>query len=174
VTAWVGQKAEDSGLAVDFIQNFQSHSKGFGRAGHQVEVDLSPATQSAFLRLLDQPYWRRVWVIQEIALSPFTIVHCGHLYFPWKSLASAVESICNSHSSGPSLPQPEAESTNTLAMTPSVLNIWNLNQFNVDAFKSKPVHFFEALHRSLDARSTEPRDKAFALLGLVYDSAMVS
>jgi hypothetical protein len=65
-----------------------------------------------------------------------------------------------------------SDSSDELVVTPHVMNIWNLNKFNKDAFESKPVRFFEALQRSLDALATEPRDKVFALLGLVYDSAM--
>jgi hypothetical protein len=173
VAAWIGQEAGDSNLAVDFIQNFHSRSMAPGFE-LQVEANLPPATYSALMWLLDQPYRRRVWVIQEIALSRATMVHCGHLYFPWRSLASTVDTICKSHTLGSSPPGKESDPTKTLAMTPSVLNIWNLGQFNMDAFESKPVRFFEALQRSLDALSTEPRDKVFALLGLVYDSTMVS
>jgi hypothetical protein len=110
----------------------------------------------------------------QFAFSPHTIVHYGNLYFPWKSLVFAVESICKSHDAVASPPRPASESANTLATTPCVLNIWNLSRFNADAFESKPVRFFEALHRSFDAQSTEPRDKVFEELGLVYDSAMVS
>jgi hypothetical protein len=173
VAAWIGQEADDSHLAVDFIQNFQFHSTAPG-VELQVEANLQPATYSALMWLLDQEYWRRVWVIQEIALSRSTMVHCGHLYFPWRSLALIIDTICKSHASGSPPPETESDLTKTLAMTLSVLNIWNLSQFNMDTFESKPVRFFEALQRSLDALSTEPRDKVFALLGLVYDSAMVS
>ncbi|KAE9376863.1 HET-domain-containing protein, partial [Stipitochalara longipes BDJ] len=68
VAAWVGQEVNDSGLAVDFMQNFQSYQpNGRERAEQPVEVNLPPTTHSAFLRLLNQPYWRRVWIIQEIA-----------------------------------------------------------------------------------------------------------
>jgi hypothetical protein len=107
-------------------------------------------------------------VIQEIALSIFTTVHWGRLCFPWKLLALAVENFKNVSSS----PLSKPDSSDRLVVTPSVLNIWNLNKFNKDAFESKLVRFFEALQRSLDALATEPRDKVFALLGLVYDSAM--
>jgi hypothetical protein len=145
VAAWVGVEFDHSDLAVDFIQKFQPHqTHGRGSAEQLIEVELPPATQSAFLKLLDQPYWRRVWIVQEIALSPLTIVHCGRLYFPWKSLESAVKSIRTSHSSY-TLPAKSFASNDTLAMRPSVLNIWNLNQFNMDVFESKPVRFFEAL-----------------------------
>jgi hypothetical protein len=53
----------------------------------------------------------------------------------------------------------------------SFVNAKNLIKFHQDASKIKPVRFIEALERSSEAKSTDPRDKAFVLLKLVYDSA---
>jgi hypothetical protein len=48
----------------------------------------------------------------------------------------------------------------------------NLAKFHKDAAKHRPLKFLEAMRRNSAALSTEPRDKDFALLGLVYDSAL--
>jgi hypothetical protein len=93
VAAWIGEEASDSNLAVDFIQNFHSRPMEFGRPMPQVEAKYPLTAYSALVHLLEQPYWRRVWVIREIALSRSTTVHCGRLAFPRKSLALAVENL---------------------------------------------------------------------------------
>lgn len=169
MAAWIGEEAEDSRVAVEFIQGFHPHPMPSKASIPQAEEKPSAEICSALTGLLERPYWRRVWIIQEIALSRSTMVHCGNLTFQWKSLALAVASFDSSSSLELAL---EPDPSDVLARKPSFLNIWNLNQFNTDAFESKPVKFFEALRRSLEALSTEPRDKIFALLGLVYDSAM--
>jgi hypothetical protein len=48
----------------------------------------------------------------------------------------------------------------------------NLAKFHKDAAKNMPLKFLEAMRRNSATLPTEPRDKDFALLGLVYDSAL--
>jgi hypothetical protein len=55
---------------------------------------------------------------------------------------------------------------------PAFVNAKNLIKFQQDSSKFKPVRFIEALERSSEAQSTDPRDKAFALLQLVHDGAL--
>lgn len=56
--------------------------------------------------------------------------------------------------------------------TPEFMNAQSLVQFHSDITNGKPLRFLEAMRRSLGSLSTEPRDKVFALLGLVFDSGI--
>src|ERR1700760_3477196 len=35
--------------------------------------------------LTKRPWWRRLWVIQEVALSKFAFLQCGPISIPWRS-----------------------------------------------------------------------------------------
>jgi hypothetical protein len=59
-----------------------------------------------------------------------------------------------------------------LISNPAIANANDLVQFHWDASKIKSLRLLEALRRSSEAQSTEPRDKVFALLGIVYDSTL--
>lgn len=112
----------------------------------------NPNKVAGLVRFLERPYWGRMWVIQELALARHSVLHCGQRDVSWKRLASIVQSD--------TLNDP----------SPALANIRNLVQFYLDATSIKPLRLLEALSRSCSSLATDPRDKVFALLGLVYDS----
>jgi hypothetical protein len=116
--------------------------------------DGSEKSDAALLQFLSRPYWRRVWIVQELAFSRTTIVHCGEKETSWEALAIGVSRIHN----------------NSLKSSPEVVNMLNLIQFRQDANAMKPLPIVAALFRTQAALSTDPRDKVFALLGLAYDA----
>jgi hypothetical protein len=152
VEAWTGEEDENIPLVLELVKA----AKEYG--------SIVPAGRTqlvALVNYLDWPYWRRVWVIQELALSRHTMVHCGHQEFSWTYLASVVGSVRD-------LIDPDAEDP----LTPGLNNAENLVKFQLGAAKNEPLRFLEAMKRSFGSLSTDPRDKVFALLGLVYDSGL--
>lgn len=139
VEAWIGEEDNDSDGVFDAIS-----TESFDFANHSNVAKL--------MRFLERPYWRRVWVIQELALARQTLVHCGRRDISWETLASVVQSD--------TLNDP----------SPALANVRNLVRFHHDASSIKPLRLVEALSRSCSSLATDPRDKVFALLGLVYDS----
>lgn len=139
VEAWIGEEDGDSHEAFDDIS-----AEAFDFANRDKVASL--------VRFLERPYWRRVWVIQELALARATILHCGQRDISWERLVSLVQSETLKDS------------------TPALDNVRNLIQFYRDATVMKPLRLVKALSRSCSSLATDPRDKVFALLGLVYDS----
>jgi Heterokaryon incompatibility protein (HET) len=84
VIIWLGDDSEDSGLAIDMIEQWawwyehKSREKG---CAFTVEKDLSLAFDNtaieAMNRLLQRDYWERVWVVQEVACAKEITVTCG-------------------------------------------------------------------------------------------------
>lgn len=107
-------------------------------------------------QILGTPILETCWVIQELALAKRTTIHCGGRQTSWTQLASTLKSL---------------SSTKTVSY-PAVANANNLVQFHEDALEVKPLRFIEALRRNSEALSSDPRDKVFALLGLVYDGSL--
>jgi hypothetical protein len=94
VVAWTGLAGSVSDRVIVLIGNLahifdgmvsatETHEKAEAQALAEVEMSLSRDTESwsAFSSFLDRPYWRRVWVIQEITVAREVIVQCGQERF---------------------------------------------------------------------------------------------
>jgi Heterokaryon incompatibility protein (HET) len=109
--------------------------------------------------LLSQPYWKRVWIIQEVAVASRIFVYCGNHKVGWDQFLNmcqfdaenAVPNIYNAL---------EAE---------VISGFTTLLELRRDTLARKPIRFLDALHQSRASLSTDPRDKLYALLGLSYD-----
>ncbi|KIM94387.1 hypothetical protein OIDMADRAFT_136327 [Oidiodendron maius Zn] len=44
-------------------------------------------------QIVDLPYWRRVWIVQENILPPLATVVLGSISIPWKAFSSAIDSF---------------------------------------------------------------------------------
>lgn len=103
-------------------------------------------------------YWKRVWIIQEIASSSEMKVIFGKTEISWKSILSAVTYL-------------EDHSKEVPKICQSYEIAARLNQFR-DRFLSRvqaTITLNEALQWSHYAEATDPRDKIYALLGLTSD-----
>jgi len=149
VVAWVGE--EDS-TSVTVMNDVASLKQVMLFNPHLNIFDIV-----SYLSFLDRPYWRRVWIIQELALARQISIHCGGRQISWKQFMLALE---------------YANSNPLFATNLALANVNNLKRFHRDASNIKPLRFLEALRRSSRAISTDPRDKIFALLELVYDRAL--
>ncbi|CZR53647.1 uncharacterized protein PAC_03527 [Phialocephala subalpina] len=107
---------------------------------------------SALVQYLDRPYWTRVRIIQELANARKTTIHCGPHDMDWERLATTV-----------------SETNDFVKSSTSVVNFRNLRRFQLTAARLYLLRMMDALLRSRSAVSTDPRDKVFALLNLVYD-----
>jgi hypothetical protein len=117
----------------------------------------SDAEWRAMEYLLKRPWFSRVWVVQEIAMSQNTTIFCGKAAFKWTDLSQIVSFLCRAgrqhifdHPSGNGL-----LAASYLARTRDAANSVGPGPELVDLIIA---------HRRSGA--TDPRDKIFALLGL--------
>ena len=116
----------------------------------------SSSAQRAFHQLLLKPYWTRVWIIQELAAASNITIFCGHHKILWETLEELSSFAFTAGMEGIKSEELRAR-------------FQNLLQFRDDRLNSKPVRLLEAIYRSRYALSTDPKDKIYGLLGLVYD-----
>jgi hypothetical protein len=64
VITWLGEPVDNEELAFEITEDFDA---------------LDPARQEAVLRLLQKPYWSRIWIIQEFMLAQTVHIWCGDL-----------------------------------------------------------------------------------------------
>lgn len=140
--AWLGNEADDSNKAFATIEAIAAE-------------DRSPLVTSASLRslkpLLQRPYWRRIWIVQELALSRETTLVCGSCELSLAIFFSAMLRLKQN--------------------TQEVSHTVSLQQFCQDVNEDKPVRLLDALFRTRTSLASDPKDKVFAFLGLTYNGS---
>ncbi|KAI1323462.1 heterokaryon incompatibility protein-domain-containing protein [Xylariaceae sp. FL0255] len=157
-------------------------------------------TYSTAMRILRHPYWRRVWILQELALAKKVVVYHMGSFLPWKTLLNMAESLlvledhlnyCNhiqyhqqwvqGRVSGEQVTTAEflagyqylvdgrthLESIfGNQGRENYLRNLQLLGQ--IDRFRRMPKQAMkDILIDTVYSVSTDPRDKVFALLGLI-------
>jgi hypothetical protein len=123
--------------------------------------DLDDSSAEAFKACLQSfsvaPFWRRAWIIQELARGEPLDVRYGHLNIPWWMLKEALFKSDISHYL--------SQDFHALLLV--------LDQFQSrerdDRTGGRRVSLLEALFESREFLSTDRRDKIYALLGLSLD-----
>ncbi|KAG8355395.1 hypothetical protein FVEN_g6877 [Fusarium venenatum] len=87
VNIWLGQEDDDSDIAMDFLacrakQKLKCRGLGYRSPWSRQEG-------RALMHLCNRPYWRRMWIIQEIIYAKDITIWCGSKSCEW----SAAESL---------------------------------------------------------------------------------
>lgn len=150
VAVWLGP---DYPLSEDAVQLL-----GVGRPP-RLELQSRHLQLPVLEELLSRPYWRRVWIIQEIAVASHISVYCGRCKIPWDSFITTCQALLDGTMDRKEDGPPDD----------AVLRFTSLRKFQMDWLAGKPVRLMEALYRSQTSLSTDPRDKIYALLELTFD-----
>ena len=122
-----------------------------------------PDTITALKALFGRGWFRRTWIIQEIAASRHIVVVCGSRTLPWDSLIAASRQIAKliNEDSGTS-PYPSCGLENFK----SLISISNIES-NMSKEQAQIQRTLLALLNSFShMEATDPRDKVYAFLGL--------
>ncbi|RDW74655.1 uncharacterized protein DSM5745_07317 [Aspergillus mulundensis] len=141
VLAYVGDEHPDVDYALSFLKN---------TIFHPTKTDyystLSKDARSSFLKLLDLPYFSRLWVLQETLMARELEFVCGGVSARWPQ-----RSFCYASELG----------------VPS----WLLRDSKWYPFTAKDL--LNVLVEGSTYQCTDPRDKVFALLGLMANKPIV-
>lgn len=137
VAAWVGQSDKIAERAIKAI----TAESGF----NMFQYDAAAVGQ-----FLCRPFWKRVWVIQEIAVARSVVLHCGSHVFTWKSLEPIL-------------------SYSNFVNSPFHRPFINIVNLRLQIHTGEMIPLFSTLFGSSTALATDVRDKIFAVLGLVDD-----
>ncbi|KAH7137001.1 heterokaryon incompatibility protein-domain-containing protein [Dactylonectria estremocensis] len=163
VSVWLGEEADDSAVAMEMIRMLaKNYDIQMSKAIEQFRKEGELARD----RLLERPWWRRVWVIQEVAASRGhpVWVGCGQSWLPWDAFMEAALGIENMKG------HPFFERVNRLGEGTK----WILDKATLkvapDPRQERRDNWpglLNYLHLTSSYSATDPRDKVFALLGLV-------
>jgi hypothetical protein len=101
VIAWIGEEADDSNFAINCLYNraqmLLDHnlntSKRPRRIGHTESGSGSErifTVETPVSALFRRPYWKRVWIIQDISKGREVHFHCGLRSIEWGFLQTAI------------------------------------------------------------------------------------
>lgn len=109
VTIWLGAGSSKSDEALHTIHNFIARyskpTEDSTDVGHVELLDPPPLWFSsivypAIVQLMDRPYWRRLWIMQEItACAPCEKIYIGNYHMTWTELVLLLKSCMCSRDS---------------------------------------------------------------------------
>ena len=184
---------KDAQLTFDLLQEFHVHQRNALRGNDMTAYQMFEGLNivkskrrqwAALLKMLQHPWFERVWVVQEVALSTKVQVRYGDEIIDWETLAEGVEKLnCARHfrlwlelEYGVLLRHIE----NT-----SLYNIWRMNQFR-DKFRPRGADDYSKyryrgntydLGRVLSDgayfKATNPCDRIYGLMSLCINPVRV-
>lgn len=90
VLSWLGLENDTTSAAFTLLQ--QAGAKNFRgtvlKTSNSTYAEYSETQWNALADLCDRPYWKRVWIVQEIGLATDLQVVCGILSAPWEYLST--------------------------------------------------------------------------------------
>lgn len=161
VLIWLGPHVKDTSLAV---QAFQAYAAGDPETTTALRTRNSKPWR-AVMKLVGNPYWNRVWIIQEIAHAKKKTIYCGDHELSWDEFCFLVRdqnaSIVKRSQAVPAIHRHHLVAVRP---TPAVA----LTRFTSDrALLTQLTQFRYALQ-------TDPRDKIYAFSTLTNDLGIFS
>ncbi|KAH7398122.1 heterokaryon incompatibility protein-domain-containing protein [Cadophora sp. MPI-SDFR-AT-0126] len=190
VFVWLGKEDNDSKQAMDLLTQFGLCYANDGKMadGSNLLQKLrgnprlfQAGSWTALERFLERPYWTRLWVIQEIALSHGELaLQCGNQVLAWKTFVDALflltsdfELLASRHvqdvylSTGVSLSDANRSSIMISKVT-KALRLAVLH--DEDAPTNTGFFLANLLSMIREAEQKDPRDKVYGVLSLLNDS----
>lgn len=108
----------------------------------------------AMAKLFENPYWRRVWIIRELAFGREVQLICGSKAIPFSYLTKTMKTL-------------KRFKFGDFGPGTSFTHLEHILYIRNKIESSTPLPLLEAMMRSLGSESTEVVDRVFGLLGLV-------
>jgi hypothetical protein len=181
VGVWLGQEAHQSQLAMKLLTDperplmSQTPLTETGLENEKKWITSSIADGSkkqawlALTALYQRPYWKRVWILQEIFSNDRISVICGSHWAGWTTFVYVALYL---YSKLPQAHPTHPLYSNTLALeilqaVPNIRLFMAGAGFKISDFASLPLHDLLGLYGYHEC--TDPRDKVYGLLGLTRE-----
>jgi hypothetical protein len=173
VLVWLGEEREEDKLAFEAIEKTVLFMNALWHDGNMHESirkiinnpDLPPNAWQHVGALFLRPYFKRLWVIQEVVHSSSAQVFCGNKTIPWDSMCM----VTNLLTAGFFTACPPELRRSVYLPTENESNIHLIETLRHTKTASQPGRpFFDILFHAQSFQSSLPRDKLFAILNLPW------
>jgi hypothetical protein len=184
--AWLGGTYDDSNIAFDIIEKLGNTSPEQSPLEFMRALLPKPEDKTSWLaldRLFDRPYWQRVWIRQELVLSENMRFACGDRQCSEMELHNTLFWLHRAlnyytgilQSQGDLALVPNSKDGKKLVMANpgyKELNQVILAKTYITDLKIR-LPLLWNLDKSRGARSTDPRDRIFGVLGVSSDAQLL-
>lgn len=119
-----------------------------------------PSEWLAFQKLMERPWWRRVWVIQEVAAASGQVwVACGPYWLRWEAFLGAANTITHYQN------HPFFQQLNRFGAGARWIHNKSMLKVKKDGRLDSWGGLLNIIYHTAAYEATDPRDKIFALLG---------
>lgn len=160
VLNWLGEEQDDSAL----LMPDETHS--YRETPPELDNESAKDLINAFNKLFSRPWFCRTWTVQEACLAKEAIFFCGHSSGSWDKLLFSfiqfgqdVNTLCEPNVS---LFDPKPCS--------SYMKLANLRMELGNGLRGGMRNLFNLMYFLWPWNSTDPRDKAFGMLGIAQDT----
>ncbi|KAH8681991.1 heterokaryon incompatibility protein-domain-containing protein [Xylariales sp. PMI_506] len=180
VLAWLGDSTESTELTFDWITTVSaavgattlSEAASSGVSGLDRELQRladhdDPSVRNGVITLYDNPWWKRMWVIQEAVTARKLLLLCGPYTMSYDIFAQSWRAFYQfiAADAGPHLVDVE---TNFDASPSTILHI------KTAVSQGRDLYLTELLRFARFAKASSPKDKVYAILGLACAADLVS
>jgi hypothetical protein len=125
----------------------------------------------ALAQLLDNPWFQRIWIVQEVGLAREIYLHYGHRSIDWDTFVRAIAALARSNLRR----FPEILSTTDSGKQKEIAAIDNVLIMENLRIPSKRLPLLETMILCQRFQATESVDKVYALLGISsHDDPMIA
>jgi hypothetical protein len=174
VIVWPGDEP-DSGMAIATVQRVLAGLLMFQAPEEETRDffadEWDRRAWRAMTKLLENPYFTRMWVIQEVVRGANVEIHHGGHALPWDDLAlAALQSIQPRRRAMLYGPKP-ASLARERALNEAVDGIGLMAGFRMAAEMGTlgDLHIGHLLFATMNSQASDPRDQVFALSGLLSE-----
>lgn len=161
VITWLGRDEANVDTLFQFVKSHHSSCAFLHDPVEGCGQELSAGSADAVQHLISQPYWNRVWIIQEIVVAKVSVIMCGSQFIQWPIFTHFLRLISWNH-----FRMPEHVQSQMSQNYPRIQSILRLGSWSATS-----VDLAQALYWSMLHLATDDRDKVYAVLGLVNSGA---
>ncbi|KAH8769127.1 hypothetical protein F5883DRAFT_458870 [Diaporthe sp. PMI_573] len=100
VISWLGDEADNSKRAFPLLRDLAAAHRDT-TAAHELRVRINEnraqfedGSWLAMHELVRRPYWRRLWIVQELAMGNTAVtIRCGDVQMDWQTLIDGIEAL---------------------------------------------------------------------------------
>ncbi|KAE8445911.1 hypothetical protein EG329_012690 [Mollisiaceae sp. DMI_Dod_QoI] len=175
VVIWLGRETPEDKIAFELLDRFKQifDERGLVELGpeHYRTVGLpwlhdpNWSHWTALVKLFQRSWFQRIWVVQEAAMAREATVVCGPYSIMWKDISNIAISVRKRGYLGPYPIQFHATGITSATV------IHFLRQ--AIQFQNNSWGLLSLLRLTRKYKATDPRDKVFALMGVVTDAGSI-
>ena len=164
VVVWLGEEDDETALGLMLLPRILASFPDISPDGDGDEDEEIPDIESklglvvvrskmwnAFARLFTRPYFRRVWIVQEVALGSHIKVYCGSHILEWDDLAKASLVLI----------------TDSQCSTEALKSVQMIRAYRKQRSRGGSCKMTDVIFDTYNLECRDPRDKMYGLIGLV-------